>query len=409
MYVIVTASQVSAMSKSSLFKTLKPNVQLHPSFSQLQSAALSSATRSMIDEAFARFTDKDGNFVEQFQTAGFDSRTFELYVSELLHSETFTMQTSAPQPDFYAEKNGVEVFIECTTANPTDTGDAKIRPYKPVNERDADLEDIMFRFEEDLPIRVGGALYSKLAKRYGERPPLAYWDLPHVSRRPFILAVQCFHEHGALSFSIAAVASYLYGFRQKPSWDDQGRLKIETAPVAEHQRDEKVIRSGFFELPQAENISGVLWTNAGTIPKFTRMGLSGPYPDDRVTALRFGNMYDFDPNAHAPQPFAYIVGDPGTPSETWGQEAVLFHNPKAKFPVPMGLFETVGEGHIEDGRYIEEMKSDFVPFFSLTYLIGGRRHRRVAIDIREMVWKHLIEANRIQSKTTDHPVWGDRG
>lgn len=395
------------MPEGHLFKTLKPDAKLHPSFRQLQSATRSASTRAMMDEAFARYADKDGNFVEQFQTTGFDSRTFELYMSELLHSEKFSIQPTAPQPDFHAEKNGLEIFIECTTANPTDADDTRIRPYEPVNERDADLQDIMHRFEDDLPIRVGGTLYSKITKRFGKNPPLAYWDLPQVSGRPFVLAVQCFHEPGALSFSGAAVANYLYGFRQKPGWDNQGHLEIKSGPIAEHRRDQKIIPSGFFDLPDAQNVSAVLWTNAGTVPKFTRMALAGPYPDGGVTALRFGNMYDFDPNAHAPLPFAFIVGDPGTPHETWGQEAVLYHNPRAKFPIPLGLFDTVGEGHIEDGRYVEEMKSDFVPFFSLTHLIDGRGHRRVAIEIGEMAWKHLVEAYRIQSRTTDHPVWGN--
>ena len=363
----------------------------------------------MVDEAFARFSDKDGNFVEQYQTTGFDSRTFELYVSELLHSESFSMQAIAPQPDFLAEKDGMQIFIECTTSNPTDTGDAKIRPYATFNERDTDLQEIMFRLEEELPIRVGGSLYSKLTKKFGKNPPLGYWNLPHVRGHPFVLAVQCFHEPGALSFSGAAIANYLYGFRQKPSWDDQGHLAIESSPIDEHRTGRKSIPSGFFTLPEAENISGVLWTNAGTIPKFTRMALSGPFPDKRVTALRFGNMYDFDPNAHAPQPFAYIVGDPGTPRETWGQEAVLYHNPRARFPVPMGLFDTVGEGHIEDGRYVEDMKSDFVPFFSLTHLIDGHGHRGAAIEIGNMAWKHLVEAYKVQSKTADHPIWGEHG
>ena len=397
------------MSRSTLFSVLKSDVQLHPSFQQLQSASRSTSTRSMMDEAFARFTEKDGNFVEQFQTAGFDSRTFELYVSELLHSENFTIQTIASQPDFYAEKGGLKICIECTTSNPTDAGDARIRPYEPVNERDADLQDIMFRLDGDLPIRVGGALYSKLTKRFGKYPPLGYWDLPHVKGHPFILAIQCFHEPAALAFSGAAIASYLYGFRQKPSWDDQGQLVIETSPVYEHRRHEKVIPSGFFGLPESENVAGVLWTNAGTIPKFTRMALSGSYPDDHVTCLRFGSMYDFDPNAHAPLPFAYIVGDPDTPCETWGQESVLYHNPRAKCPVPTDLFDTVGEGHIEDGRYVEKMKSGFVPFFSLTHLVEGLGHRRGAINIGDMAWKHLLETYGVQSKTTDHPLWGGRG
>jgi hypothetical protein len=36
--------------------------------------------RTMLDDVFEDFVDPDGNFLEQFQTEGFDSRFFELYL-----------------------------------------------------------------------------------------------------------------------------------------------------------------------------------------------------------------------------------------------------------------------------------------------------------------------------------------
>ncbi|MDE5446246.1 MULTISPECIES: hypothetical protein [Bradyrhizobium] len=37
----------------------------------------------MMQAVFADFHDADGNFVEQFQTIGFDARIFELYLHAL--------------------------------------------------------------------------------------------------------------------------------------------------------------------------------------------------------------------------------------------------------------------------------------------------------------------------------------
>lgn len=370
----------------SLFKPIEPKQLLHPSFQLLASSSRHKSTRLLMNDAYARFSDRDGNFIEQFQTTGFNNRTFELYASELLNSEGFMVFGREPQPDFNAEKNGIRLFIECTTANRTDLGDKLIRPYEALNDLDLDQTSLKARAEHEVPIRMGGALRNKLRHRIGTK---AYWELPHVIGHPFILAVESFHENGSLGFSSSSIASYLYGIRQSPSWDAEGNLVVQTEYLAEHAFDDKVIPSGFFSLPDTENVSAVLWTNAGTVPKFTRMALAGQFPDHDVTMLRCGSMYDFDPNAHAPLPFAYIVGDPGTPEETWGQEAVLFHNPTAKYPIPVGLFETVTESRVEGDVHSDTIKSCFSPFMSMSYLIDGPGHRRAAMALGDRVFEVL--------------------
>jgi hypothetical protein len=266
-----------------LFLTSRPDNELHPSFVRLRDDPKLASGRIMMEEAFARFPDRDGNFIEQFQTTGFDNRTFELYVSELLRSENFILSGKEPQPDFQASKNGVSITmitIECTTANPTDTGNGpRLTPYHPLNKRDASLDDIKDRSRNEIPIRVGGALHSKMTKgvKVNENR-VKYWELPHCHGKPFVLAVQTFHEDGSLSFSDAGVAEYLYGITHRPEWDAAGNLIIRSRALVEHVRksDGKKIPSGFFNQPDAVNVSGILWSNAGTVPKFTRMGLSGP-------------------------------------------------------------------------------------------------------------------------------------
>jgi hypothetical protein len=373
--------------KLGLFNPSVPKKQLHPSFKLVQSSPRNKSTRRLMNDAFARFVEKDGNFVEQFQTTGFNTRTFELYVSELLHAEGFTFEGTEPQPDFCVSKNGVKVAIECTTANPTGS---TLHVYEPMNEKDDDLEDIRLRQENEVPIRVAGALRNKMQHRLNKKKnPAAYWELPHVAGNPFVLAIQTFHEHGSLSFSNAAVVRYLYGIAHRPSWDEAGNLVINSEQVQEHAHEEKVIPSGFFDLPNSENVLAVLWTNAGTVPKFTRMALAGPYPDEDVSMVRFGSMIDPDPNAHKPLPFAYIVGEPGSPAETWGQEANLFHNPKANHPIPVDLFDTVTNSEVIEGQYVDHVTYDFKPIMSLSNLINGPGHRRAAEKIAESLFASL--------------------
>jgi hypothetical protein len=379
-------------SARSLFATKKPKKLLHPSFEVLSSSPWSKSTRRMMNDAFARFVERDGNFIEQFQTTGFNTRTFELYVSELLHSEGFAPLGNEPQPDFTVAKNGVQISIECTTANPSGN-DAGLQAYRTINKRDADIADIRDRQQNQLPIRIAGALRAKMLHRLEKKNGgKAYWELPHVAGRPFVLAIQTFHEHGSLSFSNVGVIRYLYGIEHRPSWDEEGNLLIDTQRVEQHKHDEKEIPSGFFDLEGSENVSAVLWTNAGTVPKFTRMAITGPYPDEEVSIVRFGNMIDHDPNAHVALPFAFIVGDEGTPIETWGTGANLFHNPRAKHPVPLGLFETVTDSTYVDGVYSDRPKSDFVPIMSISNSMRGPRHRAIAER-----WRDEILAKGIDS------------
>jgi len=384
----VNRSAENKTSRRSLFKPIKPKKLLHPSFQLISTSPRNRSTRLMMNQAYGRFIDRDGNFIEQFQTTGFNNRTFELYISELLHAEGFIVNGSAPQPDFEAQKDGARVFIECTTANPTDKADGIIRPYEPLNDLDLDAEKLRARAEDEIPIRFGGALRSKLNHRVGKSNPLAYWELPRVVGHPFILAVQTFHEHGSLMFTSAGLSFYLYGIRQNAEWNESGELIINHTAVTQHAYGNKTIPSAFFMQEGTENISAVLWTNAGTVPKFTRMALAGPYPDPSVTMLRSGTMFDSDPNAHAALPFVYIVGDPGAPDETWGQEAVLFHNPNAKHPVPLGLFSTVTEGCVQDGQYIDQIKG-FSPYSSMSALIDGPGHRARARMLGDQVFSSL--------------------
>ncbi len=287
-------------------------------------------------------------------------------------------------------KDGVKVAIECTTANPTGRDESGPYVYEPTNEKDVDLEALRARQENEVPIRIAGALRNKMLHRLNKkRSPAAYWELPHVADNPFVLAIQTFHEHGSLAFSNAAVVRYLYGIAHRPSWDESGNLVINVEQVREHSHGEKIIPSGFFDLPDSENVSAVLWTNAGTVPKFTRMSLAGPYPDEDVTMVRCGCMIDLDPNAHAPLPFVYIVGERGAPVETWGQEANLFHNPKAKHPIPVDLFDTVTNSQVVNGQYIDRFKDDFKPIMSMSNLINGPGHRRTAETIAGRLFASL--------------------
>jgi hypothetical protein len=56
-----------------LFTSLVPEDRLHPAFKALAHRGFEPARRMLADIA-ATFNDKDGNFVKDFQTTGFDAQ-----------------------------------------------------------------------------------------------------------------------------------------------------------------------------------------------------------------------------------------------------------------------------------------------------------------------------------------------
>ena len=98
------------------------------SFTFPGAARFSTSTRrrgQVMRELLAEFSDPDGNFVQQFQTYGFDQRIFELYLDALFREAGAKIDRSHDRPDFTLSKDGKEVvaYVEATTANP-DTGRA---------------------------------------------------------------------------------------------------------------------------------------------------------------------------------------------------------------------------------------------------------------------------------------------
>lgn len=209
-------------------------------------------------------------------------------------------------------------------------------------------------------IKLASALYSKLQRRY--------WDLPHVNGIPLILAIEDFHTANSLHYSDASLRQYLYGHGATWYTDAEGELHIDPVPINEHRAGTKVIPSGFFGLPDADYVSAVLFSNSGTIPKFNRMGwLAGFGREAKVTMMRRGLCYDHTPNSSLPAQFFYELGEEDAPTETWRQGLSLFHNRRARFPLPrdfMGLAH-----HWLDGERLRSRLPDFHPFASLTVIL----------------------------------------
>lgn len=303
-----------------LFDAVVPEARLNERFTRIAEARGYAPARATMRETFARMGPRDPNFVEQFQTTGFDARFSELYIFAALDASGFDVTSVGAAPDFLVRGHEHAWAVEVTTANPPNGAPPPTLPEHPL--------DLLRYTEGELAIRLGSALFSKLNRRY--------WEFPHVAGNPLVLAVQNFASEQSLQLADTALAHYLYGFRTYSERADDGRLHVYTADFDTVEGEGgKTIPSRFFATPDAEHISAVLWTNSGTVAKFARMGFQRGLCSQGIRMERVGLRYVPDADADLPAPFRYAVGDRW---ETWTEGLVMAHNPYALIPLPEEAF-----------------------------------------------------------------------
>ena len=308
-----------------LEKTKQP---LHQSFLNLTELEGYSPAKEIIEPMMRWYEDADGNFVEQFQTTGFDSRIWELYLFSLFTEVGYSIDKSSAIPDFCCSGIPGQFSVEATTVNPSRDKKGNIVPPPPI-----DTEEELLAVQRDyFPIKFAGPLTDKLKKRY--------WEKENVRGKPFILAIQDFHTPIAMTISRESLPTYLYGFREgkDSTLENPTYERIES-----HQWGEKVIPSNFFSFDGAENISAVIFNASATISKFNRIGLQSGFGSDRTRLKRFGSAFI---NGIITE-YAYSVSEDSKP-ELWIEGLEVFHNPHAIHPLPMEMLPGAAHHFITD-------------------------------------------------------------
>jgi hypothetical protein len=341
------------------FTAVVPEAKLHPHFVLLRDNKAYLPAREIINLMTPHFKDIDGNFVEQFQTTGFDARLWELYFHAYLVEEELFFEREYNAPDFVVSKFGERVGIEAVTVGRKEGNPA--RYFKPEDALPPAV-DVRSEHENAMPIRFGSPLFSKLKKQY--------WQLPHMVDTPLVIAIADFHDDASMTWSGTALINYLYDVRHDHHYDENGKLVISPIQIDIHRVGEKEVPSGFFFQPDAENISAILFSASGTISKFNRMGQQAGFKHPDVRMIRFGSCYDHDENASLPRMFQYEVDE--TSTETWAEGMSMFHNPNAKHPVPEALFPHAAHHRFVDGQIVS-LLPDFHPYSSITWNLQVQR------------------------------------
>jgi hypothetical protein len=330
-----------------LFTPTVPANRQRPQFVTLASDRGYSPARGLIGEMMHYFEDMDGNFVQQFQSDGFDARIWELYLYAALHEIGYGFDRQYSAPDFHCQGPLGDFFVEATTVNPS----SEVPEVDETNQQ--------AYFENYVPIKYGSALVSKLRKRY--------WDQPHVAGYPLVFAIQDFHARHAMTWSNSALVEYLYAIRQVERIDDEGKSEIVSEKIEEFNWGDKApVPAGFFFLVGSENISAVIANPSGTLLKFNRIGFLAGFGDHDIKMIRSGYCYK---DSLTPSQFCTEVHSPGY-TETWCEGLSVYHNPNALLPLPQTAFPGAAH-HTSRNGSILAYQPTFHPVGSTTAIIVG--------------------------------------
>lgn len=333
-----------------LKKTKQP---LHKSFLSLTKLEGYSPAKEITEPMMRWHEDADGNFVEQFQTTGFDPRIWELYLFSLFTEIGYAIDKTSAIPDFCCTGIGRSFCAEATTVNPSRDKKGNIVSPPTIN-TDAEYTEATHNY---YPIKFAGPLTEKLNKRY--------WERENVKGKPFIIAIQDFHTPIAMTLSRDALPIYLYGFRQGIDFTIEKPIYEK---VDAHQWGTKVIQSNFFSFEGAENISAVIFNGSATISKFNRIGLQAGFGSGNTSLIRSGVALERASNTANPVSYQYDISD-NCRIETWAEGLEVFHNPRAIHPLPMETFLNAAHHRVTENGVVESLLPDWHPIQSFTQIL----------------------------------------
>lgn len=350
------------------FSPLVPLERFHPHFQMIAEERKYSCARGLLGAMMHYYEDPDGNFVKDFQTDNFDSRLWELYLFAAFAEQHYAFDREHAAPDFFCVGAYGSFFAEAVTVNPTIVDGRNVETGPP-----QDKEQRLEYLQNYIPIKYGSPLFSKLKKEY--------WKKGHVRGRPIVLAIQDFHHPGSMVYSEGQLAPYLYGFRQEVSHDEDGKLVIKAMTITEHKWKDKTIPSGFFHLPDAENISAVLTNSQATISKFNRIGLKAGFGDQLLKGIRLISCWNPDPYSSEVINFMLNIHDADY-EETWSEGMNVYHNPRAVMPLP-DYYLPAAVHHRLKGNLISSKGPVYRPMSSITeYGITTADRKKTGLSTR---------------------------
>lgn len=298
-----------------LFTQNMPEERLHDIFKKLRHPT-HLPERQVIESWAEGFHDRDGKFVKEFQTT-FESSMWELYLHAYLKDVGAMIDFGCHAPDFVVTAPH-EFCIEATIAAPPMGGE-------PAFGYDAhEIPDDFDAFNSQAAIRIANSFSSKL-KKYRT----SYASLPHVSDRPFVLAIGAFDRPFAHFASNRPALAALYGL----SYDEEAAIaqgpsakEIPSYMVDGAFKDNgSEVPLGLFLDDKASEVSAVVYSCLATWGKLRALADNPsahsvyqtlhPAKEGIVPEMRVARKRDY--------------------SEHLADGLYIFHNPFAKHPLSL--------------------------------------------------------------------------
>lgn len=338
-----------------VFQKLDNSNKVHPHFELLRDADYMLSAKEVIKEVSYHYKDIDGNFIDQLQSLnGFDSRIFELYLFCFFREQFFSFNRDHEAPDFIIEKFNESIAVEAVTISRKPENIDNIKNYKPKSKKEIDV-----KLDNEVPLMFSSALFDKVRKRY--------WNKPHIIGKPFIIAIADFHDTMSMTWSYGALLQYLYGYNYKHHFSESGDLIVEPIKIESFEKTNGTqIPAGFFDNPDNNYISGILFSSIATLSKFNRLGKQAGLGSNSNFLIRTVILHNHDKNADKPILKSYIVDE--NSDETWSEGMTLYHNPNAIHPINPELFEeTIAQSFFDaDKKNIVTIMPEVFPYSNLT-------------------------------------------
>ena len=307
-----------------LFCPIVEEIRQHKNFTSVL-VPFRQAERDLFNDWANGFVDRDGKFVEEFQTT-FNSSFWEIYLYASYKEYEFEVDWSFSTPDFCLDANGVKFIVEATTAN-----SAHDKPNE--WDRNFSVEQLkVLRRLKDLNteaiIRLSNAILSKTRKFEA-----TYRKLKHVKGKPFILAVAPFEQpHFNIQYD-RPIRALLYdyyvdedAFLEDPDAYPDGPPVTNLGYVQKDNGAE--IPLGIFNDSGMSEVSAIIFSCTGTWGKLSAMSAN--------------------PNTNAEVSSIWATPPDGVPEKrrcksSEHDESILdglqiYHNPFADYPLPAEVF-----------------------------------------------------------------------
>ncbi len=95
-----------------LFNDIIPTNKQSQSYKFIRDDIGHQSARRILNEIFNSFKPIDKNFIQEFQSNGFDSRIWELYLAAVFQEQEFIIERLYDRPDFELVKKGRKIYVD---------------------------------------------------------------------------------------------------------------------------------------------------------------------------------------------------------------------------------------------------------------------------------------------------------